>query len=298
MLGVPLAELDLTVRAAMAGLKISTYHDPDGKEYDIVVQLPETMGRDYSSFDRIRVTSQTGVPVPLMQVASLEFAASPTHISRYNLNRNVLITADVVGATNANQATLKVIEKLDQYDWPKGYYYHVAGELESRQESFGGLGRAVILALVAIFALLVLQFRSYIQPLIVFAAIPFALVGAILALLITGNTFSFTAFVGITSLVGIVINNSIILVDYTNQLRRAKTPVVEAIKEAGQTRFAPIILTTLTTIGGLLPLTLQGGSMWAPMGWTIIGGLMLSTVLTLVIVPVLYLVMAGRLKEQ
>jgi multidrug efflux pump subunit AcrB len=150
------------------------------------------------------------------------------------------------------------------------------------------MGRAVIIALIAILAVLVLQFRSYTQPLIVFSAIPLAVIGSILALLVTRNTFSFTAFIGLTSLVGIVINNSIILVDYTNQLRSQGRELVSALKEAGEARFIPIVLTTATTVGGLLPLTIGGGTMWAPMGWTIIGGLVCSTVLTLIIVPVLY----------
>jgi multidrug efflux pump subunit AcrB len=150
------------------------------------------------------------------------------------------------------------------------------------------MAKAVIIAIIAILAVLVLQFRSYTQPLIVFAAIPLAVVGSILALLITRNTFSFTAFIGITSLVGIVINNSIILVDYTNQLRREGKDLVAALKEAGETRFIPIVLTTATTVAGLLPLTLAGGTMWAPMGWAIIGGLVASTGLTLIVVPVLF----------
>ena len=139
-----------------------------------------------------------------------------------------------------------------------------------------------------IFAVLVLQFRSYTQPLIIFATIPLAMIGSIYALLITGNTFSFTAFIGLTSLVGIVINNAIILVDYTNWLRKEGYSKFDALRISGETRFTPIILTTLTTAGGLLPLTLQGGELWSPMGWTIIGGLLISTFLTLVVVPVLY----------
>jgi len=184
--------------------------------------------------------------------------------------------------------TRQIIEKLDNYDWPKGYRYAIGGELESREASFGGMLQAVVMAMISIFAVLVLQFRSYSQPFIVFSAIPLAFVGSILALLITGNSFSFTAFIGLTSLVGIVVNNSIILVDYTNQLRAAGKNLISAIKEASETRFVPIILTTATTIGGLLPLTLRGGTLWAPMGWTIIGGLLASTMLTLLIVPVLY----------
>jgi multidrug efflux pump subunit AcrB len=112
------------------------------------------------------------------------------------------------------------------------------------------------------------------------------------ALWLTGNTFSFTAFVGLTSLVGIVVNNSIILVDYINKLRERGSELNEALQEAAETRLTPIVLTAFTTIGGLLPLTLAGGTLWAPMGWTVIGGLMVSTLLTLVLVPVLYRLLA------
>jgi multidrug efflux pump subunit AcrB len=142
--------------------------------------------------------------------------------------------------------------------------------------------------LIAIFAILVLQFRSFSQPFIIFSSFPLAIIGSILALLITGYTFSFTAFIGLISLIGIVVNNSIILVDYINKLIAGGMEKIAAIREAGEVRFTPIVLTTLTTIGGLLPLTLRGGTLWAPMGWTIIGGLLVSTFLSLLLVPVLY----------
>jgi multidrug efflux pump subunit AcrB len=209
-------------------------------------------------------------------------------INHYNIERNVTITSDVESSLSVDQVTNKIIDQLETYDWPKGYRYSMGGELESREESFGGMAKAAIVAIIGIFAVLVLQFRSYTQPLIVFSAIPLAIIGSVVALLITGNSFSFTAFIGLTSLVGIVVNNSIILVDYTNQLRREGKDIVSSLKEAGETRFIPIVLTTATTVGGLLPLTLGGGTLWAPMGWTIIGGLIVSTVLTLLIVPVLY----------
>ena len=226
--------------------------------------------------------------IPLNQVAVVELKLSSSRISHFNLDRSVTLTADVLAGYSINNLTREVITKLEQYRWPVGYDYYVGGEKESQEESFGGMGQAIIIAIIAIFAVLVLQFKSFKQPLIVYAALPLAVIGSVLALLITGYTFSFTAFIGVTSLVGIVVNNSIILVDYTNQLRREGKELVAAIKEAGETRFLPIILTTMTTIGGLLPLTLQGGTLWAPMGWTIIGGLLTSTVLTLIIVPVLY----------
>ena len=285
---VPLVEIDRTVRTAMTGLKVSAYRDAAGKEYDIVLRLPFEDRPTLEDFDRIYVSSMLGSQIPLKQLADIRLQGGPQIISHYNLERYVLITADVAGQRSVNEATQEIIKKLNDYNWPKGYRYHVGGELESREESFGGMLRAIVIAVIGILGVLVLQFRSYIQPVVVFSAIPLAIIGSIFALLITGNTFSFTAFVGLTSLVGIVINNSIILVDYTNQLRATGKDIISALKEAGETRFLPIILTTGTTIGGLLPLTLRGGTLWAPMGWTIIGGLLMSTFLTLVLVPVLY----------
>lgn len=294
MLGVPLVEIDRTVRASIAGLPISQYRDVEGKDYNIVVRLPVKEKPTVSDFDDIFVSSMSGSQIPLKQIASIAFKATPMRINHYSLDRNVTLTADVIGDLSVNKMTMEILDKIDQYDWPKGYRYSIGGELESQEESFGGMIQAVMIAIIAIFAVLVLQFRSYSQPFIVFSAVPLAVVGSMVALLVTGYSFSFTAFVGMTSLVGIVVNNSIILVDYTNQLRLNGKDVVSAIIEAGKTRFVPIVLTTATTISGLLPLTLRGGTLWAPMGWTIIGGLIVSTILTLIIVPVLYKLLKGN----
>ena len=278
-------------------MSISKFRNQDGEEYNIVMRLPFEDEIRMSDFEKIYVKSMSGKIIPLRQLASIEFKKAPSLITRYNLSRTALITADLEKGANLDEIMNPVIQKLNEYPFPNGYTYRIAGELESRDEAFGGMKIAMIIALISIFAVLVLQFRSFTQPLIIFTAIPLALIGSIWALFITGNSFSFAALVGLLSLIGIVINNSIILVDYTNRLRDDGKSIIEAIKIAGETRFTPIILTTLTTIGGLLPLTLRGGTMWAPMGWAIIGGLLVSTMLTLIIVPVLYNLFSGKVKH-
>ncbi len=294
MLGIPLVEIDRTVRAAITGYPVSHYRDQEGKEYDIVVRLPFTGKPRYEDIERIYVTSLTGASVPLNQVARVVFASSPKEISHFNFSRNVMVTSDVKPGFITENVTRAIIDKLERYPWPSGYEYRVGGERETREESFGGLGKAMMIALLAIWALLVLEYRSLTQPLIVFTTIPLAVIGSILALLILGIPFSFTAFIGLTSLFGIVVNNSIILVEYTNQLVNSGKELLSAIKEAAETRLVPIFLTVGTTIGGLLPLSLRGGTLHAPMGWTIVGGLLVSTVLTLVVTPVFYLVFSRK----
>jgi multidrug efflux pump subunit AcrB len=288
MLGVPLVEIDRTIRTAVAGMEISTYRDPSGEEYPIVLRMEQ--GEDFrlEDLDRIYVSSLSGKQIQLKQFVDIKLQQVPSSISRYNQERTAEILADVQGGFSLDEVMDPVIQKLEAYPMPSGYSYTIGGELKSRDESFGGMTNAILIAVLSIFSVLVLQFRSIKQPLIVFLAIPFAVTGMIWALYISGNTFSFTAFIGLTSLVGIVVNNSIILVDYTNKLRQGGRSLREALQQAAETRLTPIVLTAFTTIGGLLPLTLKGGTLWAPLGWTIIGGLLVSTLMTLVIVPVFY----------
>jgi multidrug efflux pump subunit AcrB len=294
MLGVPLVEIDRTIRAAVAGMEISSYRDPSGEEYPIVMQMDREGDLRLEDLDRVYVSSLTGRQIQLKQFVELKLQQVPSTISRYDQERTAEILADIQGGFSLDEVMDPVLEKLKAYPMPAGYSYVIGGELASRDESFGGMTNAVLIAVLSIFSVLVLQFRSVKQPLIVFLAIPFAVTGMIWALWISGNTFSFTAFIGLTSLVGIVVNNSIILVDYINKLRERGSPLQEALQQAAETRLTPIVLTALTTIGGLLPLTLKGGTLWAPLGWTIIGGLLVSTIMTLVIVPVFYQLMEKR----
>ncbi|WP_419811582.1 efflux RND transporter permease subunit [Bacterioplanoides sp.] len=288
LLGIPLSRIDRTIRTALVGFPMGVYRDDDGEEYDLVMRLSEYPRPELATFDDIQIAAANGELVPLRQLADIQPETSIARFQHHDTERMARITADVLPGFTTEVVTNNVVEQLQDYAWPEGVHFAVGGEQANRKEAFGGMAKVLILAVFGIFAVLVLQFRSFIQPLIVFAAIPFALIGAFLALFFTGYTFSFTAFIGLTSLVGIVVNNSIILVDYANQMRREGMEQLEAIAASARTRFVPIVLTTLTTIGGLLPLTLSGSSMWSPMGYAIIGGLLVSTLLTLIVVPVLY----------
>ncbi len=294
LLGVPVVAIDRTIRTAIAGIKVSEFRNSEGDEFDIMLRLIANKEVQLEDLNRVFVTSLSGRNVPVLQLAKITFKKSSGIITHYNLDRSATVTADIIKGVSLDEIAGKLDDMLRNYPWPEGYAYKFTGELENRAESFAGMKKASIIAIIAIFAVLVLQFRSFRQPLIIFSAIPLALFGSVVALYITGNTFSFTGFIGLISLIGIVVNNSIILVDLSNELIRDGFSVTEAVKEAARVRFVPIILTTFTTIGGLLPLTLRGGSLWAPMGWTIIGGLLFSTLLTLIVVPVLYQLITSK----
>ncbi len=298
MLGVPIVEIDRTIRTAVAGMIISSFRDPSGEEHQVVLKMDRGGKFGEEELERIYVSSLSGKQHQLKQFVDIELQQAPSSISRYDMERTAEILADVRSGYSLDEVMDPVLTKLASYPMPSGYSYTIGGELQERNEAFSGVSNAVLIAILSIFSILVLQFRSFRQPLIVFLAIPFAVTGMIWALWITGNTFSFTAFVGLTSLVGIVVNNSIILVDYINKLRERGIALNEALQMAAETRFTPIVLTALTTIGGLLPLTLRGGTLWAPMGWTIIGGLLVSTMLTLVIVPVTYKLLERKRQDK
>ncbi|MEM7368597.1 MAG: efflux RND transporter permease subunit [Bacteroidota bacterium] len=288
LLGVSLLEIDKTIRTCISGSEVGDFFDEDGNSHPIVIRPSEGAAITPADFDKIFVRSVHNRMVPLRQVASLRFAPAAVEIRHYDLERFSSITADIADEVELSAFVETLSKKLEAKDWPPGYHHAMSGQLEVQGETFGGMGQSALVAAILIFAVLILQFQSFIQPLIIFSAIPLAGIGSVWALWLTGTPFSMTSVVGLISLIGIVINDSIVLVDFANQERRTGKPLLTALKEAGEIRFMPILLTSLTTIGGLLPLTFLGGAMWSAMGWALIGGLTTSTILILLVVPVLY----------
>lgn len=288
MLGVPIFTIDKTIRSFVNGSTIGKFRDKDAEDYNIVMRYDYEKQFKLEDFDRINIKSVSGQFIPLKQLANIEFSEAPSQITHLDSERTASVLADVANGYTLDDVIAKIDVKLNNLEWLEGYSYTFKGDLEQRNDSFGGMGIASVLALLLILGVLIIQFKSFSQPLIIFTALPLAIIGSILALLFTGISFSFTAFIGLTSLIGIAINNSIVLVDFANKLHQEGASIIEAAKKAAEVRFIPIVMTTLTTILGLLPLTLSGGSLWAPMGWTIIGGLLSSTTLVLLVVPLLY----------
>jgi multidrug efflux pump subunit AcrB len=288
LLGVPVIEFDRAVRLAVAGIPASRYKETDGEQYDIMVRTPIVERADIHALDQVRVSTLTGATLPLSQLAQVEFSAAPTQIDRFNRSRAVTINAEVQQGFNTDRVTDEVLRRLDEMQWPRGYSYVPGGELESRAESFGGLQAATIVALLGIIAVLVLEFGSFKSTLIVLSVVPFGIAGGIIALALAGYSISFTATIGFIALIGIETKNSILLVDFTNQLRSQGVPLDEAIERAGEIRFLPILLTSATAIGGLLPLALQNAGMYSPLAWVIIGGLISSTLIARIVTPVMY----------
>lgn len=299
LLGVPVNEIDRTIRMSVAGLNIGTFRKENGDECNITVTLlPATGGierQTFEAFSKVYVTSVTGASIPLNQVADIRFETSPVTIKHYDKDRFTVTTAFVQNGFNTGKLTESILKQLDTMHFPHNSHYVAAGEVEASQESFGGLGTIVLITIFGILGTLILEFKTFRGTLIVLSVIPLGIIGAVIMLLATGNTFSFVAVIGLIALIGIEVKNSILLVDYTDQLRKQGMSLDKAIQEAGETRFVPIILTTLTAIGGLLPLVLENNPLYSPLALVIIGGLISSTLLTRIVTPVLYKLLAPKI---
>ena len=294
LLGIAPGTVDRVVRLAVAGESVGDFLDSDGEAYPITLRLPLAAHHAPDILDEIYIPTASGAAVPLAQIAALRFDASPARIDRYARSRSATVTAYAQSGFLTSNLTAAIMQRARALDLPPGYEIKAGGQSEASAQSFSGIGSAALVAIFGIFAVLILEFRSFKTTLIVASVIPLGILGGILGLWVSGYTLSFTAMIGMIALVGIEIKNSILLVDFTNQLRARGTPLREAIETAGEVRFLPILLTSVTAIGGMLPLALQGSGLYSPLACVIIGGLITSTLLSRLVTPACYLLLAPR----
>ena len=290
--GLTAAGIGAEVRAANEGIISSIYRDGD-EEVDIVVRFAEADRDSPAAIGSMKILSSTGAMVPLKNVSQISYGLGPSNVYRRDFERTVRITADVDTETTtsakANQDFTPYIKGLLAKH--PGFKIEQGGEYEKTQESFASLSRAFVIALLLVYMILGVQFQSFSQPLVIMLTVPFAFIGVISGLLINGHPFSLVAFVAVVALAGIVVNDSLILVDFINKKRESGISLYRAIVQSGIVRMRPVMMTSLTTILGLLPMSLSlGGAsvVWKPMADSIIWGLVFSTVLTLLIIPVAY----------
>ncbi len=290
-----------TVKAAINGVKVGVYRE--GKdEYDIVARLPEKDRVSVENVKKITISGPNGDPVPLTSVAAIKLSSGLGAISRVDQKRVVTVSADV-SERLANDVIADIEDRIKDFDWPRGYTYRFTGEQEEQAKSSEFLEKAFLATIGIIFLVLVTQFNSTITPFIILTSVALSLIGVFFGLLVTGTAFGvIMTGVGVISLAGVVVNNSIVLIDYFNQLRAQGLGVTEALEKTGLIRFRPVILTAITTILGLLPMATgvsfnfidlkweiggESSQWWGPMAVAVIFGLGVATLLTLVVVPVL-----------
>ncbi|MDQ3016259.1 MAG: efflux RND transporter permease subunit, partial [Bacteroidota bacterium] len=290
LLGVLPAEVAKTVRLSIAGLPNQSIRDAEGDEFNMLLTIQDfDPDQALEVFKKIYVTSLSGALIPLTQIASIEPAESPSVIRHYNKERYTNVTSFVASGYNTFELFDDIEKKLDTIKMPAGYRFVAAGEKEAREESFGGMGSIILITVFALFAILVLEFRTFKSTLIVLSVVPLGIVGALMILFLGGETLSFVATIGMVALMGIEIKNSILLVDYTNQLREQGMPLKEAVLNGAETRFLPILLTSMTAIGGMIPLVLENSPLISPLALVLIGGLISSTLLSRIVTPLLYM---------
>jgi multidrug efflux pump subunit AcrB len=288
MLNIPTVNIDRAVRMAISGINIGNYNDKNGNDYDILVTAGKPGRPDLDVLRQVTVNNGVGTAIPLSQIAQIRMEQSPININHHEKQRVVTVKSFVKKGYLADRLIQATIDKMDQMQMPPGYSYGMGGEVESRQDSFGGFSTIIIVTIFLFIAVLILEFRTFKSTLIVLSVIPLGIVGAAMALWITGNSLSFVAIIGLIALAGIEVKNTILLVDFTNQLRAEGKALDEAIREAGEIRFLPIVLTSLTAIGGLIPIAISTNPLIAPLAIVLIGGLISSTLLSRVVTPVVY----------
>jgi len=272
---------------------VATRYSWRDRKIDVLVRAQESDRASIDEIKRLVVNPDSERPIPLSAIANVQIANGPGEIRRVSQQRVAIVSANL-NYGDLGEAAEEVQQILSEVTMPIGVYAQIGGQNEEMSDSFQSLLFALSLAVFLVYLVMASQFESLLHPFIILFTIPLALVGAILALYLTGTTISVVVFIGLILLVGIVVNNAIVLIDLINQMRQKGTEKIEAIMEGGKSRLRPILMTTLTTTLGLLPLAIgfgDGAELRAPMGITVIGGLLVSTFLTLVVIPVMYSIM-------
>jgi HAE1 family hydrophobic/amphiphilic exporter-1 len=284
--GLNLASVATEIRQHVSGSTVGTYTE-DLEEYDITMYYEDGEIQSAKDFDKIFFTSPTGDRINFNEVASLKFQNGIGGIEKEDGEKIIYVEADIAPGYNSAEVNREFSDKVESIQLPKGISQQVGGEMRDLNEQIGNMAFNFVIALLMVYIILVVQFNSFLQPLMILFSVPFAIIGVVIGLIATGNNLGFYAMFGIVALVGIAVNDAIVLIDFTNYLRSEGMALRAAVAEAVKTRFQPVMATSLTTIGGVLPLALFNDS-FSQLGYALIFGLIASTVLTLLIIPILY----------
>ncbi len=297
--GLSTAMVSAFIRNRVEGLIASRFKE-EGDEYNIIVRFREEYRNSLTDLQEITILTPRGEKIKIGELADIKEYWSPPNIERKRKERIVTVST-VPSGTSLGELAASIKSKINGIDIPPDVMVVVGGAYEDQMESFKDLGLLLLLSLLLVFLVMASQFESFMTPLVIMFSVPFSFTGVIWSLFITNTTLSVIAALGAVLLVGIVVKNGIVLVDYINLMRDRGHEMVEAIALSGRSRLRPVLMTALTTILGMLPLALsvgEGSEIWKPMGITVIGGLLFSTMLTLVIVPVVYSAFIGKGKKK
>ena len=294
-MGLNVSDIADTVRASIYGHEAGKYR-VHGDEYDIMVRLREEDRAQLASLKYLPIRLPSGNLIRAESVSDVVAELGPIEIERKNQQRIIRVEGDVHGRS-LGEAIGEVEKLINQSEIPRGVTVAMGGQTEDMREAFLWLAIALVIGVILVYMVMASQFESFIDPLVVMFAVPVAFIGVIWSLLLGGYNLNIVVFLGMILLVGIVVNNAIVLVDYINLLRARGKGMIEAVQEAGRTRLRPVLMTAATTIVALLPMAFkrgQGSEMWNPLGATILGGLLASTLVTLILVPTIYSIFRGH----
>ncbi len=299
-LGISVAQIANTITTAINGSVASLFSDPKtGNQYNILVRMNEDYRNNLDDIKALTIQSSTGQMVPLSNLIEIKMSKSPVQIDRRYQQRLVSITSNVEGRDLGSVAD-EIKQKLAGIEIPPGFDVQIRGNVEQQKKTFSSLFIALGLAIILVYMIMASQFQSLVDPFIIMFTVPLGFVGVVWMLFLTNTTLSVTSFEGVIVMVGIVVSNGILLIDYTNRLRKKGVELHEAVRRGGRTRLRPILMTTLATVLGLIPMAIGigGESSQAPLAIAVIGGLTASTFLTLVFVPVLYTIFEEKFHRK